>query len=270
MAQPPLSVSIQKLEADIGLRLFERGGAGGVSLTASGKAALADARKLLFHNSQMLIAARAAKEGTGGALVIGFVGSTMQGLLQKSLRIFRAEYPNVELVLKESISTRIVENVESGEFDIGLIRTPLLISTQLRVVPLITEPFMAALPAGNSLSQKAELLMSDLASEPFVFYSREQAAGLQAMAMLACHRAGFSPKINQEATQIQTVLSLVESGLGVALVPSTMRNYIIDRVVYRAIADISDAAEIGLSLALPEMANPVAQKFCEVARSVFL
>lgn len=101
MTQPPLTVAIQKLEAELGLRLFERGGSGGVSLTPSGQAALAEARRLLFHNGQLLAAARGASQGTGGALRVGFVGSTTNGVLQRAVRLFRAEYPGVELVLKE-------------------------------------------------------------------------------------------------------------------------------------------------------------------------
>src|SRR3546814_332310 len=115
MTQPPLTVAIQKLEAELGSRLFERGGSGGVSLTPSGQAALAEARRLLFHNVQLLAAARAASAGTGGALRVGFVGSTTNGVLQRIVRLFRAEYPGVELVLKEGTSMRIAERVDSAE-----------------------------------------------------------------------------------------------------------------------------------------------------------
>ncbi|WP_322012425.1 LysR family transcriptional regulator [Paraburkholderia sp. J12] len=265
MAQPPLSVSIQKLEADLGIRLFERGGAGGVSLTSGGKAVLAEARRLLFHNGQLLAAARAAEAGTGGALRVGFVGSTTHGVLQRVVRLFRAEYPCVELVLKEATSIRIVEFIDSGELDIGLVRTPLLTPTQARLIPLMAEPFIAALPPGNALTRKPELHLADLAGESFVLYTREDASGLQAMAMLACQHAGFLPRITQEATQVQTVLSLVESGLGVALVPSVMQNAVGQRVVYRPIVDLSPAAEIGLALVQPEVSNPAAERFSEVA-----
>ena len=101
MAQPPLTVSIQKLEAELGAKLFERS-TGGVALTPSGVAALAEARKLLFHGSQLGAVARSASEGTGGTLSIGFVGTGTWGLLQKVVPLFRAEYPGVELVLQEA------------------------------------------------------------------------------------------------------------------------------------------------------------------------
>lgn len=269
MTQPPLTVAIQKLEAELGTRLFERGGSGGVSLTPGGHAALAEARRLLFHNAQLLAAARAASSGTGGALKVGFVGSTTNGVLQRIVRLFRAEYPGVELVLKEGTSVRIAERVDSGDLDVGLVRTPLLTPSRAHLAPLLAEDFVAALPLGNPLAQKAEVRMDELATESFVFYSREDAAGLHATAMLACQRAGFLPRVTQEATQVQTVLSLVESGLGVALVPAVMQYNPSPRVAYRAIADVSPAAEIGLALLLPEPSSAAAQRFREVALHCF-
>ena len=98
MAQPPLSVSIQKLEAELGAKLFTRESSG-VALTPSGRAVLVEAKKLLFHGSQLNEMAKNAVDGTGGTLHIGFVGSASYGMLQKLLPLFRAEYPGVELVL---------------------------------------------------------------------------------------------------------------------------------------------------------------------------
>ena len=82
MAQPPLSVSIQKLEAELGVQLFDRE-SGGVRLTPTGRTVLAEARKLLFHGDQLREVARQAGEGTGGSLRIGFVGTATFGPLQR-------------------------------------------------------------------------------------------------------------------------------------------------------------------------------------------
>jgi len=270
MTQPPLTVAIQKLEAELGTRLFERGGSGGVSLTPSGQAALVEARRLLYHNSQLLAAARSAATGTGGVLHVGFVGTTAHGVLQKVVRQFRIEYPGVELVLKEATTIRIVERVDSGELDVGLVRTPLLTSTMARLTPLLAEKFVAALPPGNPLASLTELRLDDLAKEPFVFYARGDVSGLHAMALLACQHAGFLPHIQQEATQVQTVLSLVESGLGVALVPSvTQQHSTHPGIVYRPVADISQAAGIGLAVLLSDLCTPAARHFRDVAQRCF-
>nr|WP_157008160.1 LysR family transcriptional regulator [Xenophilus azovorans] len=266
IAQPPLSVSIQKLESELGVRLFERGGAGGVSLTPSGQAALADARRLLFHSAQLREVAAAAAAGSGGALRVGFVGSTTHGVLQRIVRLFRAEYPAVELVLKESTSIHITAQVAAGELDVGVVRTPLMASAQVSLTPLLSERFIAALPMGNALAQRPELRLEDLAGESFVFYGPTEAAGLHAMAMLACQLAGFLPRVTQEATQVQTVLSLVESGLGVALVPMITQHTPNPRIAYRRIADLPEAADIGLALALhADRPSAAAQRFRQVA-----
>lgn len=269
MAQPPLSVSIQKLEAQLETRLFERGGAGGVSLTPAGSATLTEARRLLFHNDQLLAAVRAVSKGVGGTLRIGFVGSTTHGVLQKIVRQFRAEFPAIELVLKEGTSVRIAGYIESGELDVGLIRTPLMVATRAQITPLLAETFIVAMPLGNSLSQKSNLRLEDLSEESFVFYAHGDSIGLRAMTMLACQHAGFMPHITQEATQVQTVISLVESGLGVALVPSIVRSSQSSHVIYRSLVDISSAADTGLALIGPNADNPAALHFQHIARRCF-
>lgn len=269
MAQPPLSVSIQKLEAELGAKLFVRA-ANGVTLTPSGQAALAEGKRLLFHGSQFAHMAQSALEGTGGSLHVGFVGSTTFGMLQRLVPIFRAEYPGVELILREATSARIVQMVEEDALDIGLVRTPLLQSSQACLIPLERDTFVAALPRGNALTRHPELKLSDLASESFIMYTRTEAPGLHNAAMLACQEAGFLPRVTQEAVQVQTVLSLVESGLGVALVPSVMQRFVNEKIIYRALADCPHAAAIGLALVYrPEMESPAARLFRDLASREF-
>lgn len=269
MAQPPLSVSIQKLEAELGARLFVRSPSG-VTLTPSGQAALPEARRMLFHGTQLSDAAKSASEGTGGNLQVGFVGSASYGMLQKLLPLFRAEYPGVELGLRELTSTRILESVDGGELDVGLVRTPLLLGTSASLLPLERDEFIVALPRANTLASQAELNLASLAREPFVMYASGQALGLRAAAMLVCQGAGFVPRIAQEAVQIQTVLSLVESGLGVALVPSIMQRFQSKNIAYRRIVDLPASAQTGLALVYrPGMESAAARNFRQVAARVF-
>src|SRR5260370_24937724 len=232
MAQPPLSVSIQKLKAARDTKLFMRG-AGGVSLTSSGQAILNEARQLLFHGSQLRETAKSVRDGTGGTLQVGFVGSTTYGLLQKLLPLFRAEYPGVELVLREATSVGILQQLEDKALDVGLVRVPLVQASRATLVPLESDEYVAALPRGNRLSGKGIRKLSEMAAESFIMYAATHAAGLHATTMLACHQAGFVPRVVQQATQIQTALALVESGLGVAFVPSVISPFIRTIIVYR-------------------------------------
>jgi DNA-binding transcriptional LysR family regulator len=261
MAQPPLTVSIRKLEDELGARLFDRG-SGGVALTPSGRALLAEARKLLFHGAQLGAIARSVVDGSGGTLRIGFVGTSTWGLLQMLVPLFRAAHPGVELVLREATSVAILQQLEEHALDVGLVRTPLLQPTAARIAPLQRHDFVAALPAGHALAPKGPLRLSDLAGEAFVMYDLAGASGLHAAAMAACQHAGFVPQVAQVAVQVQTLLALVESGLGVALVPSLMERYVSDRLVYRTLLDLPEGAATGLALAwLPDGESAAAARF---------
>ena len=281
MAQPPLSVSIQKLEAELGAKLFTRESSG-VALTPSGRAVLVEAKKLLFHGSQLNEMAKNAVDGTGGTLHIGFVGSASYGMLQKLLPLFRAEYPGVELVLREATSVAIMQQLEDRSLDIGLVRVPLLQSSRATLVSLERDHYIAALPRVNTLAVNGSstgagastgaspLRLSDMAAEPFVMYAPTHAAGLHSTAMLACQLAGFIPRVAQQAVQVQTVLALVESGLGVALVPSVMEKFARDNIVYRTLVDVSAQAAIGLSLAyMADTESASASLFRKVASRCF-
>jgi DNA-binding transcriptional LysR family regulator len=269
MAQPPLSVSIQKLEAELGTKLFTRSSSG-VALTPSGRAALVEARRVLFHNDQFVELAGSAAQGTGGTLHVGFVGSCTAGMLQKLVPLFRAQYPGVMLTLKEATSTAILQQIESDELDVGLVRTPLLVSTRSLLVPLERDEFIAAIPRGNPLAHHPALSLAEMAHEPFVMYTRGFAAGLHSAAMMACQHAGFVPRVTQEATQVQTVLAMVESGLGVALVPSVMQHFPSQKLVYRRLLKLPEVAAISLALAYrPEMESSAAQRFRQLAEREF-
>ena len=147
MAQPPLSVSIQKLESELGANLCARESSG-VVLTPSGRAVLVDARKLLVQGEQLSEMARSALDGSGGSLQIGFVGSATHGLLQTLIPVFRVEYSRVELILREGTSVGIVEQLEDLALDIGLVRIPLLQTCQATLLELEPDRFIAALPRG--------------------------------------------------------------------------------------------------------------------------
>lgn len=268
LAQPALTVSIQKLEAELGARLFDRGPAG-VTLTVAGEAVLREAKRLLFFEGQVIAAAHDAVSGTGGTLRIGFVGTTTFGMLQRLLPAYRASYPAVELKLQEAPSVSIIEQLEHGTLDLGLVRTPVMVSTSATLLPLERERLIVALPPGHFLAKRDAIRLKDLAGEAFLMYAQGAASSLRSLVMGACQRAGFVPRISQEATQVQTLLALVESGLGVAFVPSVMRKYASDVIAYREVLDIEHDGAMGLSLAyMADAESPAAVKFREVALRV--
>ncbi|TFZ02861.1 LysR family transcriptional regulator [Ramlibacter henchirensis] len=269
IAQPALSVSIQKLESELGTRLFERTPTG-VLLTPSGKAALVEARRLLYHGEQLLRTARDSAAGTGGRLRIGFVGSAIYRLIPSLVQNFRSQYPGVELVLTESTSVRIMAMLHEEALDIGIVRTPLLQSHAATLHTLQRDRFVVALPAAHPLAASTSISLARLAGEAFVMYSAEEATGLHASAMAACEAAGFVPEVRQLATQVPTMLGLVESGLGVALVPEVVRGQRAPHVVYCDLEGdgAGHGTETTLALAWHRGSeSPAAQRFIDMVSS---
>lgn len=248
MSQPPLSASIRKLEERLGARLFERTRRG-TELTAAGQAALEDARRAVFHAEQFGRTAAAAARGEAGSLRVGFIGSATYALMPRLVPAFRARYPEVRLILIESTTWQLLEDIELGRIDAGLLRFPVMRASTASILPAERDVFVAALPARHPLARKRRLPLGALASEPFVLYSAAAVPGLHATALLACQRAGFVPQVQQEAVQVQTVVSLVGSGLGVALAPSVAARHATEDVVFRPLQGPGAETEIGIALA---------------------
>lgn len=269
IAQPPLSISIQKLEAELGLRLFERTPKG-VSLTQEGKQIHADAMRLLHFAEQLQHTADEIKEGTRGVLHIGFVGSVTQGLLQNLVQAFRQKYENVELNFTEGISSRIVQDVEAGKLDVGLIRTPVLDDTAVDMIQLEKDNFVLAVPKRHELEGRS-VCLKELADYPFIVYSPDYARGLHHAVMSACQGAGFIPRVVQIAIQVDTVLALVESGVGIALVPSVvMQTKLKKNLAYLKLLDESDIRRIGFALIYKKNTATIATiKFLDLAISLY-
>lgn len=248
MAQPPLSVAIRKLEEEIGVQLFERGSRG-VRLTAAGQSAYEAALKCLRDADEVASAARAAAQGEAGRLRIGFIGSVTFGLMPRLIRTFSARYPNVKLELHESTNAEAVSAVESGTLDIGFVRVPTARPAAVKFQLIERDVFCIALPARHPLAAQKSLRLKDLADQPFVGYAPSRAGGLHAAVTQLLQRAGVSPSVAQEGVQVQTLIGLVESGLGLALVPKVSSAHASRRVAFRPIRDLPRDAVIGIALA---------------------
>lgn len=260
ISQPPLTVAIRKLEEELGVRLFERG-ARGVTLTAAGEAALESARAALAHAAQVRQTAREGALGERGRLAVGFVGSAIYELLPRLIPAYRRRYPNVDLVLEESTSVDIARKIRSQQLDVGLVRLPLLDVSGLDTQVIEVDELVVAVPSGSPLAQRSSLALSQLAGEPFILFSRISV--LSTVILMACHAAGFTPHIAQEATQVHTILSLVQSGLGVALVPSKATRLVPERVKLLRLLD-PIRIENGLALS-PDAPSPFALNFKALA-----
>jgi DNA-binding transcriptional LysR family regulator len=263
MAQPPLSVSIKKLEEELGGPLFLRLSTG-VQLTPAGQAMLADARLAIFHAQQCQQAVSTALQGEGGVLRVGFIGSATYSLLPKLIPSFRQRFPKVELMLDESTTANILSRLEANTLDLGLVRFPVLHPGDFELTPVENDEFVLAVPADSPWAKQASVALSEFAQEPFVMYTEASVPNLFAVAMLRCQQSGFTPRIAQDAVQVQTIVSLVESGLGVALVPGVARRYSNSGVRFLSLSDSPDLLNIGIALAtVRQTSNRLVARFIQ-------
>ncbi len=259
ISQPPLTVAIRKLEDELGVTLFERDPRG-VRLTTAGLAAIAPAREALAAAEKVREAARQGAAGSRGRLSVGFIGSAIGDLLPRIVPPFRKAYPEVELALEEMNSVEIVRAIAARRLDIGLVRLPVMDSAPVEIDVVETDELVAALPVGDVLAHRKTLELGALADRSFIIYS--PVSVLHATIRLACHRAGFTPRVAQEAVQVQTILSLVEAGLGVALIPGRSARFAGTGV---RIVTLAEALPIAMGIARAGEASMLSRNFVATA-----
>lgn len=235
MAQPPLSQAIRKLEDELGLRLFERSNRN-VALTAAGASFLETARCALLQLEDGVEQARRVAAGVAGRLTVTFIDTAHFDMMPLVVRTFRHQFPNVELRLQEATTTAQVDAIRTGIADIGFMRWPGIVIPDLTFERVAQEPVVVALPEDHPLAKAATVTLADLAPDDFVATPRAEGPGLHDQLIGLCRLAGFSPRIAQEARQMQTAVGLVAVGLGVALVPDSLARGQRNGVVFRPIA----------------------------------
>lgn len=248
--QPPLSQQIRALERELDAQLFHRRPRG-VALTPAGRALLDAARPILARADAAIAATRRAAQGEAGRIGIGFTSSAaFHPFVPRAIRVFREAHPLVQLALEESGTTELVEALRAETIDAAFVRSPVGESVDLTVRPLLAEPMVAALPSGHPLSGTRDPLpLAALAGETFILYRRPVGPGLHDAIIAACDRAGFSPRIGQEAPRMLSTMSLVAAGLGVTVVPASMSRLEAEGVAYRRLADSPAPLTAPLNLA---------------------
>ena len=249
ISQPPLTRQIQQLEEELGVTLFARTNRR-VELTSVGQQFLAEARPLLAQFDSLKHHVGETAAGRLGKLAIGFISVADYHVLPSLLREFQSRYPNVTLNLREATTDLQLDALRNGEIDIGIVLAPLTDPT-LRFQPLFQEELVAVLPSSNEKVRGPGLAkaisVGTLENQPFVMFPRHSAPGLYDAIVGACERAGFAPRVAQEAIQMQTIISLVSVGMGVALVPASLTNLGRAGVIYRPLKEKSPLVTTGLA-----------------------
>lgn len=161
--------------------------------------------------------------------------------------------------LEESGSTELLQGLVNRTLDVAFVRTPVLGMPELKIERILQEPMMVALPVGHPLAQAIgePIALKSLMHEGFILYRRPAGQGLYDAILAACYRAGFSPRIVQEAPRLTSCLSLVGAGLGVSIVPACMVRLGGEGVVY---LPLGDDAELHAPLFLAQYKEPAQRK----------
>jgi DNA-binding transcriptional LysR family regulator len=238
MSQPPLSMQIKALERELGIGLLERTSRR-VALTDAGRVFLERAKAILGAVEQAREVARGAERGLQGRLEVGFISSASLSLLPPSIRLFRERFGGVELELKELTSAQQIDALYEGGIRVGLVRLPLR-APGIRFEPVLEERLVVALPSGHALESLDRVSLESIADLPLIFFTRQLIPGFHAQIVELFQRVGAFPKVAQHAVHLQTIVGLVASGVGIAILPSSAEQVSREGVVYRAL-DVPDA-----------------------------
>ena len=224
VAQPAISQTILDLEEEIGAKLFMRSNRS-VQLTAAGTVFLEEVKSILEHADEAKRAAQRAARGEVGILRIGFIAPATAPILPSLVQTYRRRYPEVELQLRHMNPDEQLAAFAEGRLDLGFSR-PLLPEQRAYFDEemIYSDYLIAVLPQKHPLAKEREIQLQKLAFEHFVLFHRVGSPLLFDEVVASCRRAGFSPNVRHETDLMTTVFLLVESGLGVSLVPSCERS----------------------------------------------
>jgi LysR family transcriptional regulator, hydrogen peroxide-inducible genes activator len=221
VAQPSLSQQIQKLESEVGDRLFERTRRRAI-LTPAGALFLPHALSILETAELGRQEIREMSGQVRGQVLLAALPTIAPYFLPEIIRLFREKYPGVELIIHEEATLQLLRGLEENEFDLALI-SDAAPNSRIRVENLFSEELLLCLPAGHPLVRQRVVVAADLQQEKFILMQEGHCLGAQTERF--CQTKGLRPQISCRSAQIATVLAMVQAGLGISLIPEMARNH---------------------------------------------
>lgn len=216
VSQPSLSQQIQKLEGELGERLFDRLKRA-VKLTSAGGIFLPRAVKILAEAAEAKREAAEAKDLLHGTVTVGVLPTIAPYLLPRVLTEFTEKYPGVEIIVHEDTTARLLKQVLTYEADLALVSLPIQ-DERLELRALLTEELLLALPPGHPLTRKRIVKVEDLAGERLIVMKEGHCLGDQVLRF--CDRRAVNSQISFRSAQLETIQALVCAGLGLSLIPA--------------------------------------------------
>jgi len=220
ISQPPLTRMIKQIESDLGVLLFERTKRS-VILTTAGVELLQDAKQMVLQMETVKKRLTIHGKGETGTLKIGYVGAVLHSRLPMLLSAFAKNFPHISLQFEEQPNHSLLHGLNNGTFDAAFVRTWLHPQT-LQEKLIFEEPLVAVLPSKHPLAAKNKIAAKQLKNETFIVFTRECGPTLFDSFLAICSNAGFTPHIVHHASQLNSVLRLVESGFGISLLPENI------------------------------------------------
>lgn len=243
-----LGRNINLLEEEIGARLFVRS-TRNVALTRSGHALLNRVSGLLTNFDDAMAQVVQAAEGGERVFRVGAIDSAATGLIPQLMHDFREVVPDLEIVLVEDKTARMLPKMINGTLDVAFVRPPKMFRPQIEFEHLLDEPTVVALPPKHPLAEKNQLVVEDLIDVPLIVPSPRNRPHSYDLTMRLFRNIGLEPKIAQQAEEKQTIVNLVGAEIGAALVPYWTSRIGVEGVVYRPLVNAEGEQVCELPLA---------------------
>jgi DNA-binding transcriptional LysR family regulator len=266
--QPPLSQQIRALEQELGVQLFRRTPKG-MDPTAPADVLYDRTQSFLFQIEEAVEAVRSISRGEQGRLAIGVSSSAaFSPIIPRLIRTFRSMLPDVTISLGEDAAEELIQALRLNTKDVVFTRSVPESLTGISVVTLAQEPMFAALPSNHELRAKIDsgIDLIALQDERFILYRRPGGPGLYDAILAACQRAGFRAKVSDEALRLPSTLNFVAAGLGVSIVPESLRRLNIEGVIYAPLRGCA-ALTAPLNIVYRDVAEGSTRRFIDHARA---
>jgi LysR family transcriptional regulator, hydrogen peroxide-inducible genes activator len=263
VAQPSLSQQIQKLESEVGDRLFERTRRQAI-LTPAGTLFLPHALSILETAEQGRKAISEMSGQVRGKVLLGALPTIAPYFLPEVIRLFREKYRGVELVLHEAATLQLLRGLEENEFDLALI-SDAASNPRIRIENLFSEELLLCLPPDHPLVHQKLVVAGDLQQERFILMQEGHCLGAQAQRF--CESKGLHPQISCRSAQIATVLAMVQAGLGISLIPEMARDRGHDRnIVFRSLDGVRPRRSLTLAISRQRKLSRCALELAKLIR----
>jgi LysR family hydrogen peroxide-inducible transcriptional activator len=265
VTQPTLSHQIRKLELELGGTLLRRS-RNGAQLTTLGEKMRGHARTILSTVDSAHADATSLAQRVAGRVRLGVIPTVAPYLLPRIMARCRRRYPGLVIEISESPTATLVADLVRGELDAIVISPPVEAAPPLQLRPLFEDEFLLALPRGHRLAARRRVKLADLRDEAMILLG--DAHCLRGQALELCRRAGYAPRIAIQSAQLDTVLGLVEAGLGLSLVPASARPTLRHRnVQFRPLGPERASRQIVLAWLHPAVPVHFLEAVAEIARA---